>query len=755
MNVLIVGSGGREHALAWRAAQSPRLRRLFVAPGNAGTAQVAENVPIPAEDSAALVRFAHEKEIGLAIIGPEIPLSLGLSDSLREAGICVFGPSRAAAQIESSKAFSKGFMARHGIPTAHYRSLTDLAAALDHVRRVEYRVVIKASGLAAGKGVLIPESLEDAENALKRVIVEREFGDAGDEVVVEERLQGEEVSLLAFTDGVTLQTMPPARDHKRLRDHDEGPNTGGMGAYAPAPLCPPALATELTRTILQPTIDGMRAEGFPFVGVLYAGLMLTADGPRVLEFNCRFGDPETQALIPLLDSDLIDIAEACATGHLAETAVRWKAGAAACVILASEGYPDKPKIGMPIEGLQASPPNATIFHSGTRRRGDRVETAGGRVLGVTGWGETLDQAIQSAYAAVDGIHFEGMQYRRDIGASLSYASAGVDINAGNRAVELMREAVRSTYGPEVVAGIGSFGGMYSGNALQKMRDPVLVASTDGVGTKVKLGAEARRYASLGHDIVNHCINDILVQGARPLFFLDYIASSKLNPEMIAEIVRGMAEACRDAGCALLGGETAEMPGVYAEGAFDIVGTIIGVVEHARSLPRADLAAGDLLIGLTSSGPHTNGYSLIRKVFEGIPLDTVFPELNIPLADAFLAPHRPYLRLLSPLLDQTDSPIKALAHITGGGVENIARVLPNHLNANIRTSSYPVSPVFQLIQSRGRISTREMHRVFNMGIGMVMIAAAQDVHRLRDQLGEPTYVIGELVPGNRQVILDGE
>ena len=333
-----------------------------------------------------------------------------------------------------------------------------------------------------------------------------------------------------------------------------------------------------------------------------------------------------------------------------------------------------------------------------------------------------------------------------------YAAAGVDITAGNRAVELMKSSVQSTYGPQVLAGIGSFGGLFDASALKDMHAPVLVASTDGVGTKVKLAAQAGRYRSVGHDIVNHCIDDILVQGARPLFFLDYFATSRLTPEIVAEVVTGIAEACRESGCALLGGETAEMPGVYTPGEFDIAGTIVGVLEREHILPRTDLCAGDVLLGLRSSGPHTNGYSLIRNIFQDIPLETVFPELGVPLADALLAPHRSYLNVLSPLLGPS-SPVKALAHLTGGGfIENIPRILPAGLDAVVRSGSWPVPPLFSLIQSRGEIAPVEMHRVFNMGIGMVVVVAKADVEKVQKAIPEQTFVIGELAAGERKTRL---
>jgi phosphoribosylamine--glycine ligase len=413
MNILIIGSGGREHALAWKVSQSPRLSQLFVIPGNAGTAPFNNQLLIT--DHSTIATFSKEHQIDLVLIGPEVPLADGLADSLRAAGVKVFGPSRAAAEIESSKAFAKAFMAHHNLPSARYATFSDYEEALDYIHTIEYPIVIKASGLAAGKGVILPNSLAETEQAIRSIMLEHEFGSAGDEVIIEERLSGEEVSLLCFTDGLTVKAMPPAQDHKRLLDGDLGPNTGGMGAYAPTPVCPPALAEELTRTILQPAIDGLRSEGRPFVGVLYAGLMLTPDGPRLLEFNCRFGDPETQVVLPLLDSDLLDIAEACADGRLAEVEVKWKSGTAACVVLASEGYPGQYPSGREIKGLDQEFDRAVAFHAGTQVVNGKTVTAGGRVLSVTGWGESLESALSRAYQSIEKISFEGMRFRKDIG----------------------------------------------------------------------------------------------------------------------------------------------------------------------------------------------------------------------------------------------------------------------------------------------------------------------------------------------------
>jgi phosphoribosylaminoimidazole synthetase len=331
-----------------------------------------------------------------------------------------------------------------------------------------------------------------------------------------------------------------------------------------------------------------------------------------------------------------------------------------------------------------------------------------------------------------------------------YASSGVDIDAGNRAVELMKNAVKSTYNESVLAGIGSFGGLFDASVLKQMNNPVLVASTDGVGTKVKLAASVGRYRGIGHDIVNHCINDILVQGARPLFFMDYFATSKLNPEQTAEVVTGIAEACKESDMALLGGETAEMPGVYQPNKFDVAGTIVGIVERDRILPSQNLLAGDLILGLPSSGPHTNGYSLIRKVFESADLESIIPELGCSLADALLTPHRSYFNVLYPYLDK----VKALAHLTGGGfIENIPRVLPENLDAVIHLDSWQVPALWKLIQEKGEITTNEMYRVFNMGIGIVVIVDKSIAADFQSSISETTFVIGELIDGERKVILN--
>jgi phosphoribosylamine--glycine ligase len=414
MNVLVIGSGGREHAIVWKVKQSPRLENLYVLPGNPGTAELAENVSgMSVDNHAAIVEFCKQQDIDLVLVGSEAPLAAGLADSLSAGGIGCFGPKRAAAQIEASKVFAKDFMARHRIPTARYATFRQFEEAIQYLDSLDDPIVIKASGLAAGKGVILPETIDEAKATLKSILLENAFGDAGREVVIEERFVGQEVSLMAFTDGTTVVPMLPAQDHKRLLDGDEGPNTGGMGAYAPAPIFSADMMNEAMELVLKPAVNGLRREGTPFIGVLYAGLMLTSNGIRVLEFNCRFGDPETQVVLPLLETDLLEIADACVNGTLTELDIHWKNGAAVCVVMASQGYPEKVASGRSVT-IGEFPEDMVCFHAGTKRQNEHIVTSGGRVFGLTAWANNLEAALNKVYSNIDRIAFEGMHYRKDI-----------------------------------------------------------------------------------------------------------------------------------------------------------------------------------------------------------------------------------------------------------------------------------------------------------------------------------------------------
>ena len=732
MRVLVIGGGGREQAIAWACRHHGHVVRLAPDLGDAS-----------ADDT------------DLVFPGPEAALAAGVADECARRGIACFGPTAELARLESSKTYARELATSLGIPGPRFASFDDADSAIAWWRELDRPVVVKLDGLAAGKGVTVP----DGDTAtIEAIRVASSSGNGP--FLLEERLHGPECSLLALCDGVRAVALPLAQDHKRLGEGDTGPNTGGMGAYAPAPV--PYDADDLVAEFVQPVLDRFAAAGTPYVGVIFAGLMLTVDGPRLIEYNVRLGDPEAQTVLPLLETDIAELALLATQGALDQLPVIVRSQAALTVVAAAAGYPHDPVAGALItdevvSGAIGVDGTTTLrFDAGVDAEG---RVAGGRVLAITGIGFDLAEARAAAYDHIERIHFDGMQVRRDIGwralgAELtSYAAAGVDIDEGSRAVSEMKAAVEATHHNGVLKGVGSFGGVFSAKAILELDDPVLVASTDGVGTKVELAARLGMVRGVGMDIVNHCIDDVLVQSARPLFFLDYIAASVLDADMVAEVVRGMADACRAAGCALLGGETAEMPGVYLPGAFDIAGTLVGVAERSELLPRSDVASGDVLIGVGSSGPHTNGYSLLRKVFDWIPMDVVPDGFDRPLGETLLEPHRSYLDVLRPALDSGS--VKALAHITGGGLpENLPRVLPADVDARIELGSWPVSPLFRLARElTPQMSTDELYRTLNMGIGMVIVCAPDNATAVQATIDEPTWLIGELIPGTGLVHLD--
>ena len=425
MNLLVVGGGGREHAIIKKLKENPQAETIYALPGNGGIAQDAVCVPeIGAKDIGRIVDFAKAHEIDFAVVAPDDPLALGCVDRLHEAGIPCFGPNAKAARIEASKVFAKNLMKKYGIPTARYEVFNDPAKALAYLRGASFPIVVKADGLALGKGVLIPQNLEEAEAAVKSIMEDKAFGDSGNEIVVEEFLTGPEVSVLAFTDGTAIVPMASSMDHKRAGDGDTGLNTGGMGTVAPNPCYTPETAQTCMDTIFLPTLAAMRAEGCPFKGCLYFGLMLTPDGPKVIEYNCRFGDPETQVVLPLLKTDLLTVMQAVENETLADLQVEWSGGSAACVILASEGYPSHYEKGKAIAIPEDLPENVTVYHAGDKLAEGRLVTSGGRVLGVTATGETLQAALSSAYAAAGRIEFEGKYMRHDIGKRALAAMEG-------------------------------------------------------------------------------------------------------------------------------------------------------------------------------------------------------------------------------------------------------------------------------------------------------------------------------------------
>jgi phosphoribosylaminoimidazole-succinocarboxamide synthase len=809
MRVLVVGGGGREHSIAWKLAQSASVGHVFVAPGNGGTQGegdgIVSNVQIAEDDHEGLVKFAAEKNVALVVVGPETPLVAGLGDKMRGAGVHCFGPSAAAAQLEASKSFAKRFMDECGVRTAQYQTFqeTEYEEARAWLTATEFPVVIKASGLAAGKGVLLPKGKDEALRNLHDVMISKQFGGAGSEVVIEERLEGEEVSLLAFTDGETVVAMPAAQDHKRAFDGDLGPNTGGMGAYAPAPALTRELRAEAEAQLLA-VVRAMALNGTPYCGVLYAGLMLTKDGPSVLEYNCRFGDPEAQVLLPLLDSDLFDIMMACAApftsavpshskqAPLKELDIRWRSGSAATVVSVSAGYPGAYAKGKEIEGVVEANafPSAHCFHAGTKTvassdgASESLVTSGGRVLAVSAWRDDLDLAITAAYAAADKVGFEGLQRRSDIGwraltstttaAPMTYAAAGVDIDAGNALIELIKPHCKRTIRSGCDADLGGFGGVFDlgaagfgSNNEDTGDDVLLIGCTDGVGTKLRVACIAGQHHTVGIDLVAMCVNDLVVAGAEPLFFLDYFATSKLDVHVAAAVVSGIAEGCVQAGCGLIGGETAEMPQMYEPGDYDLAGFAVGACRRRSILP--DMTAmrpGDVVLALPSAGLHSNGFSLVRRLVENAGMDYSQPPPYFSdqqtLGADLLVPTRIYVRQLLPALQS--GRVLGLAHITGGGLsENIPRVLPSHLRARLQLDTWKLPPSFVWLRDAGALQDEELLRTFNCGVGMVIVCHADDLDLVRGSLGSDAFQIGVLEdrPVQRvedeapQVVFEGE
>ncbi|MBF0522760.1 MAG: phosphoribosylamine--glycine ligase [Candidatus Omnitrophica bacterium] len=418
MKILIIGSGGREHVLTWKIKQSSLVKKIYCAPGNGGMAQIAECVDLKDTDIPGLLKFAKEKKIDLTVVGPEAPLVLGIVDVFEKEGLKIFGPAKAAAQLEGSKVFAKEFMHKYGIPTAPFRIFSDSKSAKDFLTRSRFPLVVKADGLAAGKGVVICKTLEEANCAVDQIMQERIFKEAGDKIIIEDCLLGEEVSILAMSDGENYVVLESAQDHKRIFDDDLGPNTGGMGAYSPAPIATLQVIDEVEKRVIEPVIAGMREEGTPFKGILYAGIMMTAMGPMVLEFNTRFGDPETQAIIPRLKNDLVELMHGSCEGQLNDVELIWDKRPCVCVVMSSGGYPGKYETGKEITGLEQFDHDSRgfVFHAGTKKEGEKILTSGGRVLGVTSLGNDVEDAIKNAYEMVEKIHFDRCFFRRDIGA---------------------------------------------------------------------------------------------------------------------------------------------------------------------------------------------------------------------------------------------------------------------------------------------------------------------------------------------------
>ncbi|KAK0178996.1 hypothetical protein PV327_007824 [Microctonus hyperodae] len=759
--VLVIGGGGREHAICWKLAQSPKVEKIFIWPGNSGITELdkVSLIPIAIKNNADIVNWCKETNVDFVVVGPEDYLANGISDELAEHGISCFGPSKSGAKIEADKDWSKAFMDRHDIPTAKWKTFTSAEDAKKFVNDSKFpALVVKASGLAAGKGVVVAADKNNACQAIDEMLIGKKFGSAGDKIVIEEKLEGEEVSMLFFTDGESLKIMPPTQDHKRIFDGDLGPNTGGMGAYGPCHLIDSATYEIVEKNILQRTVNGLKKDKIPYVGVLYVGLMLTKDGPKVLEFNCRFGDPETQIILPLLKSDLFEIIKACCIGNLAAINIDWHTDRfAAGVILASRGYPASSSKGQVITGVKeiSLQKDHFVFHSGTKYSdNNELLTNGGRVLIITCLASSLEVAAAKATMAACKIEFDGKQFRRDIAhkgiassilrsGKLSYKSSGVDIEAGDSLVSIIKPLVASTTRTGVLGSLGSFGGLFDTKAAG-YKDPILVSGTDGVGTKLKIAISCGKHDSVGIDLVAMCVNDVLAHGAEPLFFLDYFACGRLDINVAAEVISGVVEGCKRAGCSLIGGETAEMPDMYSDGEYDLAGFAVGAVERFDLLPRTnEIANGDLVIGLPSSGVHSNGFSLVRKILK--LAEKTFTDIapfsisGKTIGEELLEPTKIYTKGVIPALKS--KLVKGFAHITGGGLtENIPRVLPHGFGVTLDGESWKILPVFSWLATVGGVNESEMLRTFNCGIGAILICSPDHKTQVLDLLKDECPIL---------------
>ena len=640
--------------------------------------------------------------------------------------------------------------------------------------------------------MLIPKTKAEAHAGLKEIMLDKAFGSAGDEVVIEEYLEGQELSFLTFVDGYTYRSLPPAQDHKRALDGDEGLNTGGMGCYAPPPVATRTLIEEIHSTIIKPSIDGMRYERMPFVGCLFTGYMITKDGPRLLEYNVRSGDPETQTCLPLLadDTDLAEVMMACCEGCLDAVDFRIdEAKFSTTVVATAHGYPEKYEKGYPIT-LESAPPNVNFFHAGTKlsQTSESSEqlllSNGGRVIAATSTATTLSNAISLAYKGMSSIHFPKMHFRRDIGhralscpdatpkpplrgtpqQPLTYASAGVSISAGNELVNRIKPLVKSTARPGADASLGGFGGLLDLKALGYKNAPIIVQCIDGVGTKLEIAHAMKRHDTIGQDCVAMNVNDLIVQGATPRTFLDCYTTSKLDVDVATDVIKGVADGCRLSECTLSGGETAEMPGLLRtqEGGFyDLVGTALGEIPSSnRLLPdKSSMKVGDALIGLASSGVHSNGFSLVRKILSHarVQLTDRAPWIDSSISaaactksagDSLLTPTRIYVKSLLPLINEENSAIKGMAHITGGGLyENVPRMLPDHLSGRLNAKTWDVPPMLRWLKEAGALEDTEFARTFNTGLGMVLVVLPEKVEDVLSKLrneGETAWEIGALV-----------
>tara|TARA_B100000900_G_scaffold414548_1_gene441496 strand:- start:662 stop:2971 length:2310 start_codon:yes stop_codon:yes gene_type:complete len=702
LKVVVIGSGAREHALAEKLVEDKSITKVYVLPGNDG--MVSDKIEIKdIKDNNEILSFCKKSNIKLVVVGPEVPLVNGLVDLLNKNEINAFGPTKDNAKLEGSKIYSKEIMTKYNIPTAKYKVYDNSDKAKEDILSMSnLDIVIKYDGLASGKGVFLPETEDEALTIIDNIFEKKVFGN-NSKIIIEKKLFGTECSLMGFCNGKEIFFMPQAQDYKKKKDGDFGPNTGGMGSIAPV-----NILTDEEIKNMNCLINNL-VKDFNYKGILYVGLMKTKKGLNVLEFNCRFGDPEAQVLLNLLNTSLYNICINCISGDLLD--IEWRNESCINVVLSHKCYPyDKSSSLLEIKNLDKLSNNIKKYYSSVEKKNGKLYTNGGRVMSLVYLDNSLTNCYNTIYKNIV-IDYQNIFYRKDIGLKyinnynkneniknknkLNYKDSGVDIDKGNDFVDIIKEISGNNK-------IGGFSGVVNYNGIK------IAATTDGVGTKIELARKLNKYDTIGIDLVAMCVNDLIVQGAKPILFLDYLAVGKLDLSKSSEIIKGILEGCNQAGCSLIGGETAEMPIVYDEDKFDLAGFSVGIIE-GEDYPK-QINSGDLIVGLSSSGVHSNGFSLIHKILE---------EANYDLEE-LLTPTKIYVNDIEEIKTNFKDYIKGFSHITGGGIiDNIKRLLDDDHNIKI-SYDWEIPNVFKWIYKNSEMSVDDMLRTYNCGIGMVVI-----------------------------------
>ncbi len=787
MKVLVIGSGGREHALVWKIAQSKKVDKTYCAPGNPGTSELAENIALDVLDLTGLLKFAKDNNIGLTVVGPENPLIDGIVDLFTKNNLAIIGPNKNAARIEGSKVFAKKLLLKYKIPTADFAVFDDYHYAHKYIKTHAYPLVIKADGQCFGKGVTVCYSENEAVKFLKLIMLDKVYGQSGNQVIIEECLIGQEVSFMVATDGKDFVTFLTSQDHKRIFDDDRGPNTGGIGAYAPVPFVDKKLINKIEKEIVAPTIKAMVKEGCLYQGILYPGIIITREGPKVLEFNCRFGDPETQPLLMLLKTDLIDIFEAIVEKRIKNLKLDWYRGFSACVVMTSKGYPgdyDKEKIiyGLPKPFTRGPLANTvSIFHSGTKQVAGKVVTNGGRVLGITAFGKNLNSALKNVYKniGINGVHFSGMHYRKDIGKNglikhfeslinytmrLTYKKSGVDYSLLDPVKKLAQKEglktrvnLKSTEFKEVSESRGETA------YILESDDCYFAFVEEGLGTKNLIADEMRKvtgktyYDVVAYDAVISIIMDLTTVGAKPISVMSYWAVGDSNwfadRKRMHDFIKGWKKACDFVGVSWGGGETPTLSNIINPKTIDLAGAGFGIIKPKNRIVLGDkLRTGDVIILFESSGIHVNGLTLARKISDKLPLKYATRLSNgITYGESLLIPTLSYTNMVEELLNKID--IHYMVNITGHGWRKIMRAIKNF--TYVINDIGDVPPLFTFIQEHSGLSDSEMYATFNMGAGFAIMTDQSQVKKtieIADKHKIKCWVGGKIRKGAKQVII---